>query len=490
MVTEAPTAEHALTLDARRKLALYVALVHKTNKGKAAIPPPHIRRVIEVLEDDSLGHTLIVAPPGSAKTNTLIAAAGWWFGQDPTQHIAFASAEESLAFERSVAVRDTITQNENYRAIFPDVLPDRLKGWGEKEWFLQRPDVGDKDPSLIAIGMNSNIVGRRLNRAIIDDPGDEKNMQSAATRDHVRRKISQAIMGRMLPGGRAVMITTRWHDEDAAAWAVSQGWHVVHIKAIEDGAAYWPEMWPIERLRCPGGCPAEGQCYFDDETQQWTNCKYRELGSQGFAQQYQGDAYDDASGIFRRVWFNHRYSVVPASADRGCISIDTAGWDEKSTTSDFAAFGVYRTDGQRLYKVHMINERMNFPDVERTTAALQSQYRLPIVVEDVPWARPLIQRLQLPKDRGGPGCWGVIGLKTEGRSKINRAKAASPIVEAGNLLLPEDAAWVGDFIEAMVGFPNAAHDDIVDEFEIAARHLLGNARRRKQRLPGGRVLTR
>ena len=35
----AETVEHALTLDARRMLALYVALVHKTNKGAAAIPP-------------------------------------------------------------------------------------------------------------------------------------------------------------------------------------------------------------------------------------------------------------------------------------------------------------------------------------------------------------------------------------------------------------------------------------------------------------------
>jgi len=473
-------------------LALYVALVHKTNKGAAAIPPAHILRIIEVLEDDSLGHTLIVAPPGSAKTNTLIAAAGHWFGEDPTQHIAFASAEESLAFERSVAVRDTITHNENYRAIFPDVLPDRMKGWGEKEWFLQRPDVGDKDPSLIAIGMNSNIVGRRLNRAIIDDPGDEKNMQSAATRDHVRRKISQAIMGRMLPGGRAVMITTRWHDEDAAAWAMSQGWHVVHIKAIdEEGGSYWPEMWPIEKLRCPNGCPTEGQCYFDKDEQQWTNCKYRELGSQGFAQQYQGEAYDDASGIYRRGWFNRRYKLVPPSANRGTITCDTAGWDEKSTTSDYCAIGVYRTDGQQLYKLHMLNERMSFPEVERALADMQAHYKLPIVVEDVPWARPLIQRLQLPKDRGGPGCWGVIAQKTEGRSKINRAKAVSPIVEAGNLLLPEDADWVGDFIEAMVGFPNAANDDIVDEFEIAARYLLGNARRKeKQTFAGGRVLRR
>lgn len=484
MVAEARV-DAALAVDARANLALYQALMHQTDKGRAAIPPEHlIEQVITALENDALGHTLIVAPPASAKTLSLIAASGWWIGRNPAEHIGYFCDTSARAYERSVAVRDTVATSARYGAVFPHVRPDKAKGWGEGEWFIWREDRNDKDPTFLAAGVGANIIGVRLTRAIYDDIANEENMATDLQREKVLRWITATAQRRLQPGGRAVMICTRWHDQDPAGWAMSQGWHVVHIRAIDDeGRSYWPEQWPVERLRCPGGCkpdPEHGKCTIDPATGQRVNCAYREMGSRGFAQQYQGEAYDDEAGIFRRAWFNRRYHAVPKDASRGCISCDTAGWDEKSTTSDYAAIGSYRTDGQTLYKLGMINERLSFPDVERALADLQQQLRLPIVVEDTPWARPLIQRLRVPKERGGAGCWGVTALQTEGRSKINRAKALAPIIEAGNLALPEGAPWVGDYIDAMVAFPTGAHDDIVDETEIAARYLLGVARPKKQ----------
>ena len=47
---------------------------------------------------------------------------------------------------------------------------------------------------------------------------------------------------------------------------------------------------------------------------------------------------------------------------------------------------------------------------------------------------------------------------------VARAHAASPLIEAGNVYLPDAAAcpWVTGLIEECAGFPNAAHDDWVD----------------------------
>lgn len=480
-IAPAGVTEQLAAHEATRSLALYQALVHSTDKGEAALPPDHLlEQVIPALEDDSLGHTLIVAPPSSAKTLSLLAASGWWIGQKPTDHLGYFCDTGPRAYERSVAVRDTVEASPNYRAIFPRVKPDKAKGWGEGEWFVQRPDINDKDATFLAAGVGANIIGIRLNRIVYDDIANEENTATELQRDKVIRWITNTAQRRLSRGGRSVMICTRWHDADPAAWAMAQGWHTVHIKAIVEGRSYWPAQWPVDVLRCPGGCepdPTTGKCRFDEQTKQWVNCAYREMGAMAFGQQYQGETVDEDAAIFKRAWFNHRYDTVPASASLGAITCDTAGWDEKSTTSDYCAIGVYKSDGQRLWKLDMINERMQFPEVERTLADLQHRHNLGIVVEDTPWARPLIQRLQTPRDRGGAGCWGVIAQKTEGRSKLNRAKAVAPIVEAGNLLLPEGAAWVGPFIEAMVGFPLAAHDDIVDEFEIAARYLLGRKMR-------------
>lgn len=492
----APTPAQIVTHRATRSLALYQALVHQTDKAEPAVPPSHLEeQVIPALEDDSLGHTLIIAPPASAKTLSLMAAAGWWIGQKPTHHVGYFCDTASRAFERSVAVRDTVEASPNYRAIFPDVKPDKAKGWGEAEWFVHRRDINDKDATFLAAGVGNNIVGTRLDRIVFDDIANEENMATEDGRAKVIRWITGTALRRAQRGCRAVMICTRWHDDDPAGWAMKQGWHTVHIKAIVDGKSYWPSQWPVEVLRCPGGCqpdPSTGKCRFDKQTKQWVNCAWREMGAMAFGQQYQGETVDEDAAIFKRAWFNRRYEAVPAAASLGVISCDTAGWDEKSTTSDYCAIGVYKSDGQRLWKLDMVNERLQFPEVERRLKSLQDEHNLGIVVEDVPWAKPLIQRLRLPRDQHGAGCWGVIGLEPEGRSKLNRAKAQAPRVEAGDLLLPEGGSrhygpWVGEFIEAMVKFPNAAHDDIVDEYELAARYLLGRGPKRSTVTAGGRV---
>ena len=45
-----------------------------------------------------------------------------------------------------------------------------------------------------------------------------------------------------------------------------------------------------------------------------------------------------------------------------------------------------------------------------------------------------------------------------------RARAVSPLIEAGNVYLPRPqiAPWVNNFIEECAAFPNGAHDDQVD----------------------------
>lgn len=52
-------------------------------------------------------------------------------------------------------------------------------------------------------------------------------------------------------------------------------------------------------------------------------------------------------------------------------------------------------------------------------------------------------------------------------SKLARARAAAPELEAGNYWLPQ-TQWAEEFIEECAAFPNAAHDDMVDAWSQAA----------------------
>ena len=61
---------------------------------------------------------------------------------------------------------------------------------------------------------------------------------------------------------------------------------------------------------------------------------------------------------------------------------------------------------------------------------------------------------------------GIVPMSSQG-SKLARAQAAAPELEAGNYWLPQ-TQWAEEFIEECAAFPNPAHDDMVDAWSQAA----------------------
>jgi predicted phage terminase large subunit-like protein len=57
------------------------------------------------------------------------------------------------------------------------------------------------------------------------------------------------------------------------------------------------------------------------------------------------------------------------------------------------------------------------------------------------------------------------------RDKIARVYAASPLIEAGQVWIPNNKKWSEDLLEEMLRFPNAAHDDQVDAMTMAIHYM-------------------
>src|SRR6266567_395619 len=81
-----------------------------------------------------------------------------------------------------------------------------------------------------------------------------------------------------------------------------------------------------------------------------------------------------------------------------------------------------------------------------------------VLIEDAGPGMNLLQDLYMEMP---PGVTRPIGLKPEG-SKQDRVAAQSAKIEAGQVHLPRDAPWLHDFLNELLGFPNARHDDQVD----------------------------
>ena len=69
---------------------------------------------------------------------------------------------------------------------------------------------------------------------------------------------------------------------------------------------------------------------------------------------------------------------------------------------------------------------------------------------------------------------GIIAVEPKG-GKVSRANAIVGAIESGNVYLPHNKPFVGDFIEECAAFPNGAHDDSVDAMTQALNRLIYNS---------------
>ena len=153
-------------------------------------------------------------------------------------------------------------------------------------------------------------------------------------------------------------------------------------------------------------------------------------------------------------------------ADEVLISLDAAF--KETSSSDYVAFGVWARRGPKLDLVDIICDRMEFTETCRVFELLVAK-----------WPQAT---LRLIEDKAnGPAVISALRHRVGGLvpytpvdSKIARARAVAPFVEAGDVGLPDpqENPKVAAFIEQCASFPNAPNDDMVDMFTQAAIRML------------------
>ena len=183
-------------------------------------------------------------PPGSAKsTYASVVFPAWWFTQHPKTSIISASHSLSLAEHFSRRVR-TLIQVKQPILGFDVSLDQRAKG----SW------TTSTGGEYLAVGIHGAIAGRRADLIIIDDPiKSQADAESVRQRDHIWQWYRSDIITRLKPGGRVVLIMTRWHPDDLGGQLLEHAgpeWRVVRLPAIAEaddplgrvvGTPLWPE---------------------------------------------------------------------------------------------------------------------------------------------------------------------------------------------------------------------------------------------------------
>jgi predicted phage terminase large subunit-like protein len=135
--------------------------------------------------------------------------------------------------------------------------------------------------------------------------------------------------------------------------------------------------------------------------------------------------------------------------------------NKQDSGPDYSVYTLWGINKQGYFLIDYYKERLEYPDLLQKALFFYMRDRPnTLLIEKKASGISLIQSLKacnipVPVEQFPPK--GVdLG------SKVDRAFQAAPFFKAGLVHLPATAFWLHDYIEEMVAFPDAAHDDSVD----------------------------
>ena len=213
-------------------------------------PAAHHRLMLAELERVTQGDVdrlMLLLPPGSAKsTYASVLFPAWWLAQHPRSSVIATSHTAALARHFGRGVRGLLEEHGTRLGVSlsRDLRSmDRFATQAGGQYF--------------ATGVRGAVTGRRADLVLVDDPvRSQAEADSLAARDRLWSWFRSDLVTRLRPGGRIVLVMTRWHPDDLAGRLLDgdEPWRVVRLPALAEasdalgraeGAALWPE-WEDE----------------------------------------------------------------------------------------------------------------------------------------------------------------------------------------------------------------------------------------------------
>ena len=137
----------------------------------------------------------------------------------------------------------------------------------------------------------------------------------------------------------------------------------------------------------------------------------------------------------------------------------TQSWDtgiKAELGHDPSACATFLARGGEHYLIDMLVVKLEYPELKRRIMAHAEQYAPhALLIEDKASGQSLLQDLR--RETNLP----LIACQASS-DKLTRLMAATPMMEAGRLRLPQSAPWLAALEQELYRFPAARHDDQVD----------------------------
>ena len=379
----------------------------------------------------------------------------WYLGRNPDHYVVTATYAQELADDFGRKVKNQI-EDAAFAGIFPGVgLADDSKS--AKRFHIEG-QLGGLEHALTqrgafyAVGVGGPLTGRGAHLLLIDDPvKNREEAESEVIRKKTKDWYTSTAYTRLMPGGRIIVIQTRWHEDDLAGWLQAEhgheGWVRLDLPAIsDDGVALWPEQYDVPALE-----------------------KIRQaIGPRDWSALYQQRPTPESGDYFKREW------LIPVDAVPPQGEMNIYGGSDYAVTSNGGDYTVHIVVG--------LDTEGNpyLMDLWRAQAAsdkwVDAFCDLVLKWKPIGWAEetgqiksgvgPFLLRRQLET-----GAYVAREAFPTRGDKAIRAQSIRGRIAARGLRYPRNAPWVADLISEMMSFPVGVHDDQVDALGLVGQLL-------------------
>jgi len=390
---------------------------------------------------------LITLPPRHLKS---IAASvcfpAWTLGRAPRTRLVCISHTAELATQHHNDCRRLI-QSPYYQRLFGACRIARSKNT-EVEF---RTTFGG---GRLSLSVGGPITGRGGEIVIIDDPLKADDAASDTKRKAVNTWFANTIGSRLNDPrtGAIIVVMQRLHEDDLAGALLDQGgWTHLNLPAIaetDERVQIGSQTYHLRR---------EGELLHAERVSAETLTQLRrELGEDAFSAQYQQRPAPREGAIIKRAWLG-RYVHTPERRPGDQI---VQCWDmgvKAGPQNDYSVCVTVLKRGRQHFILHVLRDRWEFATLLKRVVDHRRQYGPgPLLIEDAAAGAQVIQAL-----RADPKLPRAIALKPDS-DKVSRLAGQSYKFEAGDVLAPESAPWLGEFETELLAFPKSRHDDQVD----------------------------
>ena len=337
---------------------------------------------------------IINMPPRHTKSEfASIYLPAYFLGRFPKKKIIQASHTAELAVGFGRKVRDLVNRND-FHQLFETKLSADSKAAGR--WSTSQGG------EYFAIGVGGAIAGKGADLFIIDDPHSEQDQVIGESNPEIYDKVLDWYEGgprqRLQPGGKIIIVMTRWSKRDLTGQLVrrmqenpgADKWKLVQLPAImPSGEAMWPEYWSKDRLEATkASIPVS----------KWQ------------AQYQQSPTSEEGALIKRDQWKDWTYGKPP-KLDAVLQSWDTAF--TASTRADYSActtWGIFyneETERNEIILLDAIRGKWEFPELKEQAKAYYKEWEPEIcLIEARAAGHPLIHEFrQYGHARAGRECF-------------------------------------------------------------------------------------